>query len=122
MVKLDEIREAITEIEEQGVSFQNCERLAALYTIIDHKLNEINPVIQEYSEILPSYQLYCKVKRKYEMKDIDEETVRVAVKTLCEEIKDFLVILYSNTNTEMERAEIKKMLNSLNFFDNKINM
>lgn len=115
MIKLDEIHDAIEEIEERGVTFQNCERLAALYTIVDHQLNKVNPVIQEYSDILPSYQLYCRIKRKYELKEVTDEALRVAAKTLCDEIKDFLLVLYGNTNTDLERAELKKLLNSLKF-------
>lgn len=115
MINLREIQETIRELEDRDSSFQNCERLAALYTIIDHHKDVSSPVIQEYSEILPSYQLYCKVKRKHELNELNDEAVKVAAKTLCGEIKDFLMVLYGNTSTEMEREELRKMLNSLDF-------
>lgn len=115
MINLKEIRETIEELEDRDNSFQNCERLAALYTIIDHHVNNNSPVIQEYSDILPSYQLYCKVKTKYELKELNEEAVSVAMKTLCKEIKEFLQVLYSNTEMEQERIELRSMLKSLTF-------
>ncbi len=116
MIDLNEIRDTINELEDSdNISFNTCEKLAALYTILDHHRNEANPVIQEYSEILPSYQLYCKIKRKFELHEINDEAVRVAIKSLCGEIKDFLNILYGNTSTELEREELQKMLKSLLF-------
>jgi len=115
MINLKEIRETIEELEDRDNSFQNCERLAALYTIIDHHVNNSSPVIQEYSDILPSYQLYCKIKTKYELKELNEEAVSVAMKTLCKEIKEFLQVLYSNTEMEQERMELRSMLKSLTF-------
>lgn len=115
MINLKEIKETIEELEERDNSFQNCEKLAALYTIVDHHKNISSPILQEFSDILPSYQLYCKVKKKYELKEIPEESLKVAAKTLCGEIKDFLVVLYANTNTEEERSEIKNMIKSLKF-------
>ena len=116
MLDLNEIRDTINELEDSdNISFNTCEKLAALYTILDHHLNDRSPVIQEYSEILPSYQLYCKIKRKFELNEINDEAVRVAIKSLCSEIKDFLMILYSNTSTDLERNELQKMLKSLTF-------
>lgn len=37
------------------------------------------------------------------------------MRSLCVEIGEFLQIIYSNTNMEEERKELKSMLNNLNF-------
>lgn len=70
---------------------------------------------KEYADILPTYQLYCTLKRKYELNEITKEAVIVAMRSLCVEIGEFLQIIYSNTNMEEERKELKSMLTNLNF-------
>ena len=123
MLDLVEIESTVRELENQETNFVNCEKLAILYTILDYHSKDksqerptiVNQVVQEYSDILPSYQAYCNIKRKYELHEITEEAVQIGIQNLCKEIKEFLITLYGNTNTQLERNVINNMLKSLDF-------
>ena len=120
MLDVQEITDTIQDLKNQKTTFETCQKLAILYTVLDHLDSapskvQTNEVVREYSDILPSYTSYCNIKRKYELNEISSETVKVAVKNLCQEIKEFLKIIYSNTDMELERVELRNMLNSLEF-------
>ncbi len=111
MVDLSEINTAIKELENQKLTFDLCQKLSSLYIIKDHY--KVGAVIEEYNDILPSYQKFCEIKRQYQMSETSEESVYKQLELLCSEISEFLQILYHNTDTQHERDIIEKMLKNI---------
>lgn len=119
---LIEIQNAIYRLESGDTTFENCEKLANLYTIVNNfpqDDDDSDDVVEEYNDILPSYDAYCEAKREYQMgshNDID--VIQAKMQILCKEIKEFLCTLYSGTDSESER---KAILNMINDFLNTVN-
>ena len=116
-MNLEEINNTIEALENSSTTFGNCEKLASLYICRDHMMAthpDSNPAVEkEYNDILPQYQQYCTVKRRYQLHEITEEPVIASMMNVCTEIKEFIQILYSNTNMENERIQIHNMLTEL---------
>lgn len=108
-MNLDEIDNTISSLEKSETTFSNCERLAHLYVVREH-LSNIDKVVSEYNDILPSYKKYCEVKAKFQRNEISESCVGKYMSRVCQEIYEFLLILYNNTDTQDERDNIKTML------------
>ncbi len=68
---------------------------------------------KELNDILPQYKKYIDIKRRYQLGELSEVTVENSIKLLAQELKEFLLILYRNTDMPMERASIKKMLDEV---------
>lgn len=117
-MNLEEINNTIEALENSSTTFGNCEKLASLYICREHLTKAPPPetniqVEQEYSDILPQYRQYCSVKRRYQLHEISDEPVISSMMRVCTEIKEFIQILYSNTDTENERIQIHNMLSEL---------
>jgi hypothetical protein len=54
-------------------------------------------------ELLPSYYTYIDTKQKYQHKDVTKEKTLDVLNSLSQEIKNFLLVLYRNTDTPEER-------------------
>ena len=108
MVDLTEIDATIKELENQTLTFDLCQKLSTLYIIRDHY--KAGVVIDEYNDILPSYQKFCNVKRQYQLSETSEDSVYKQLELLCSEISEFLQTLYHNTDTQHERDIIESML------------
>ncbi len=111
MINLAEIDTAIAELENQELTFDLCQKLSCLYIIKDHYKS--NEVIKEYNDILPSYQKFCEVKRKYQLSEVSETSMYKQLELLCSEISEFLQTLYHNTDTQHEHDIIENMLKSI---------
>ncbi len=144
MITLKELTADIAELESQPTTFQNCERLAVLYTIQDRLQKEtkqpqnisyscvaepqesVNAEIKSVETstksvntetanvILPSYSRYVDTKRQYQQGEISKEKVLKNLETLSDEIKDFLKRLYRNTDTPEERNILSKTITEIN--------
>ncbi|MCH5211010.1 MAG: hypothetical protein J1F01_08625 [Oscillospiraceae bacterium] len=119
MLNLEEINSTIKKLEDGETTFANCEKLAALYTVRKHFKGEEkqsrdsdmgDDVTTELSDILPQYKKYCEAKRKYKQHETTEQPVIFAMANVCLEIKEFIKSLYSSTDMEAERDQIRQMV------------
>lgn len=111
MLDLEEIDKTIQELENGETNFGTCQKLSYLYIVREH-LTENNAVIAEYNDILPSYSKYCEIKRRFQLNELPDTAIQPAILAVCKEVKEFLLILYNNTDTENERELLQEMLNS----------
>ena len=65
---------------------------------------------RELNDILHQYREYCAVKRQYQLGRATDELVVASMRLVCKEVKEFLLILYQNTDTKIERNMIRRML------------
>ena len=126
-MNIEEINNTVIELENGPTSFASCQKLASLYIIQDRynktdteiKNVEEEPkpdkVKQELSDILPQYQRYREIKRKFQLGEVTENAVLNSVDAVCREIKEFLRTLYGSTDMQEERDAIIKMVQSLVF-------
>lgn len=112
MLNLTEINNTIEELEHGNTTYDSCIKLAALYTVRD-KLNT-DTVIEEYHDILPQYQHYVSVKRKYQLGELTDKAIIHSIDSVCQELFEFIQTMYSCTDTDIERTAIKAMINRLN--------
>ena len=112
-----EINNTVVELENGDTNFANCQKLASLYIIQDRYNRNIpsNNVENELNDILPQYQNYCTVKRKYQLNEVTENAVINSIYKVCDEITEFLKTLYGSTDMQEERDAIIQMIKSLNF-------
>lgn len=101
----------IKELSAQDLTYTNCRNLAALYTLRDHLTD--NEIEKEYNDILPEYQKYREIKTKYQMNKLPEDAVTESIKSVCQEIYEFIRIIYTSTDTNKERTEIRKLIEKL---------
>lgn len=120
MLSLDEIDGMITELENTLQSFTDLQRLADLYIIKDVQKSRSNSIVdasnatlQELNDILPQFKNYCMIKKRYQLNELPKQTVVYAMKDVCKELNEFLHILYSNTDMQEEREEIKNLIANL---------
>ena len=118
---LEVIEEMIQDIEKSGNSLSNARSLASLYILKLMKENRFKTLLRasdsverELNDILPTYNYYVDTKRRYQRKEIDSTLVLEALKDVCQEIKEFLLMLYSCTDMQEERNELTNMLRELN--------
>ncbi len=119
---LEVINDMIQDIEQSDNSLSNARSLASLYILrlvyekrLKTQINASHDNVQrELDDILPSYNYYIDTKRRFQLKELDKNLVIEALKDVCIEIKEFIQILYSNTDIQTERDTIKEMLSDLN--------
>ena len=115
MLNVAEIDEEIKRFEERELTRSNCETLASLYIIkyfyMNQPMNVVqeDKVIDEYEDILPSYNRYKHMKAKFQMKEVSKEAVQESLEFVCKEIKEFISTLYTNSDMEEERNIIIAM-------------
>ena len=68
---------------------------------------------KEYADIQPRYHEYCDVKREYQLNNIPVSALETSVVYLCKEIKEFMQVLYSNSDTEFEKTAFKNVLREM---------
>ena len=106
-----DINNYIKELEEDIFNFDNIQDLAYLY-IIRNNFQKDNVTI-ELNDILPEYHKYIEVKKKYQLKQVTEEALIDAVKSVCKEIREFVLTIYNNTDMEKERKQIRFIIEDL---------
>ncbi len=95
-------------------SYESCQKLASLYIIKDHLRPETqNTADKELLDVLPSYNRYVAIKTNYQLGNAGEKAVEIAFKSVCQEIFEFIVALYSGTNSKEERQHIFTLLKKL---------
>ena len=107
MINLELIQRTIEELERSDTTFSNCEKLADLYIIRDHLIEEVET---ESAELLPSYTRYCETKTRYQKREVGKDLMLDSFQSVVREIGDFLQILYSHTDTQEEREMISIIL------------
>lgn len=117
MLNLEDINNTIQDLENGSTTFDTCNKLASLYIVRQNLQKVVEPKAQsvetELQDILPQYRRYCNIKRRYQLKELTESAVYDAMNRVCTEIKEFLHILYSSTDTQTERNMIKELLQDL---------
>lgn len=114
MLDIDAITETIAELENAETTFSTCEKLAALYTVLEHFSTPADVVQKELGDIMPQYQMYKQVKRRYKMGEVTEQAIVMAMHDTCKEISEFIQTLYSSTDIPQERDEIRQLIQELN--------
>ena len=113
MLDLHEIEDTIKDIENKNTTLDNC-RILADMLIIQHFYNSSkNGVEEELSDILPQYRNYCRIKRRYQLKEVSETQVLNSLRLVCSEIEDFFHTLYSSTDMPEEREQLKGLIQGL---------
>ena len=111
---IDIIEQNIQDLENADTSFCNVEELAMLYIVQDHLKNRLQTQIEdELDDILPVYKKYIDVKQKFQLNQVDDTAVLHYFSLVCQEIKEFLLTLYSGTSTLKERKQLYKMLTEI---------
>lgn len=116
-MNIKDIDKEISTLENSVYSLSNVRNLSALYNVREHLSNAIqskpDALQRELDDILPQYRLYCDIKRQYQLGKTSEEDVIRAMRNVCKEIYEFLLLLYQNTDMSIERKQLKSMLNDL---------
>lgn len=114
------IDSTIDELEQSETNFSNCDKLAMLYIIKDHykkyppvSRGLYDEVEEELNDIAPQYKKYCELKRDYQLGNIQKDAVLHSLKLVTIEIKEFITILYNNTDMKEERDELKNMITTI---------
>lgn len=111
---LAEVNDAIKELQESSLTLSNARNLSALINVRDYLQNVTQSVPdsleRELNDILPQYKEYCAVKRQYQLGRATDDLVVASMRLVCKEVREFLLILYQNTDTQIERNMIKRML------------
>jgi len=107
------IKEAIKELEQSDTVVDNIQELASLYIVAQNMKQGLNPVVTELNEILPAYNKYIQVKRKYQLGEIAEDAVCINIRNVCQEIRDFMCTLYAGTDMGKERRYIRGLIQDL---------
>lgn len=114
---INTINNLIKDIENSETTLSNIRNLSALYNVrnilLNNKEETQTQTETELKDILPSYLGYINIKRKYQLHKTTNENVIIAMKALCNEIKEFIQTLYSSTDTPQERDIIKEMLKEM---------
>ena len=113
-MNLAEVNEAINELRNSCLTLSNARNLSALINVRDYLQNATqrkpDSLERELNDILPQYKEYCAVKRQYQLGRATDDLVVASMRLVCKEVKEFLLILYQNTDTKIERNMIKRML------------
>lgn len=110
-MNIKELNNMIQELENSDQSLSNIRNLSSLYIVRKHLTEStVDSVTTELDDILPSYIEYVNTKRKYQLHEITEQSVYIKLEQVCKEIKEFLHILYSNTDTAKEREMLRKLI------------
>lgn len=116
-MNIAEVDEAINELQESSLTLSNARNLSALVNVREYLQNAIqskpDSLEAELNDVLPQYKNYCEVKRQYQLKQASEDDIVIALRKVCKEVKEFLLILYQNTDMKIERTMIKNMMSDV---------
>ena len=115
---LQVIRNTIQDLENADNTFDNCAKLASLYIICNEaekwKIDTKSTTTEsELKDILPAYKQYIQAKRNYQLNGTSEDQTSKYMGFLCKEIYEFVVSLYSSTDTPDERNHIRNLISNL---------
>ena len=116
-MNLAEVNEAIQELQESSLTLSNARNLSALLNVRDYLQNSAQSfpdnLEHELNDILPQYKNYCEVKRRYQLNQASDDDIVIAMRSVCKEVKEFLLILYQNTDTKIERIMLIYMVSEV---------
>lgn len=114
-MNLNIINELIDDLEKEDASLSNIRNLSALYNVKSHLLGteKYDSTVKELKDILPSYLSYVDIKKQYQLHKLPEQELYSAMEILCKEIKEFLLMLFSSTDTEAERKFLHIIIEEL---------
>lgn len=107
------IEDAITILESDDTTVDNVAELASLYIVRANYKQAKNETVKELNEILPAYSHYIEMKTLYQTGKQDANPMVDSFKMVCKELRDFIITLYSGTDTYKERRELKAMLKTV---------
>ena len=121
MVDITTIEDTLEElVNDAPTTFETCEKIAHLTITRDLLKSRLNRtregserVLNELHDILPSYSKYVDTKKRYQQYEVVEQMVVIAMQNLCDEIADFIITLYRNTESEAEREAIENMIDEV---------
>ena len=121
MVDITTIEDTLEElVNEAPTTFETCEKIAHLTITRDLLKSRLNRtregserVLNELHDILPSYNKYVDTKKRYQQYEVVEQMVVIAMQNLCDEIADFIITLYRNTESAEERETIETMIDEI---------
>ena len=115
------IEDNIKELENSITNVDNVQELANLYIVREHIIRRnTNPVDKELNDILPAYTKYCSTKQSYQLNQVPEDAVIHDMVLLCQELKDFVLTLYSSTDFYKERKILLNMIEGLQLTANSV--
>lgn len=108
------IKEAIQSLETEETTPESVSELAALYTVYKGLTEKsVDPVESELDDILPYYRKYRDIKRRYQLNQAIDSEVIHGIKDVCQELKEFIDLLYYSTDMNKERLCLKKLIKEL---------
>ena len=113
MLDIDEIKNAVEQLENQPITFDTCQKLANLYAILEHADKQSSHDADSEDIILPHYSKYCELKGKYQMRELGSVPVLDSLAALCFDFEKLILTLYSTTDMEDERIIITESLTNL---------
>jgi len=121
MVDITTIEDTLEElVNDAPTTFETCEKIAHLTITRDLLKSRLNRtregserVLNELHDILPSYNKYVDTKKRYQQYEVVEQMVVIAMQNLCDEIADFIITLYRNTESAEEREAIETMIDEI---------
>lgn len=113
-MNIKDIETTITELENGPTTYDSCQKLASLYVVRSNLSGvELDTTVTEYHDILPMYNKYVDTKRLYQMQKVSITEVNASMTQLCKEVKEFLLMLYNNTESASERGQIRDMIDAV---------
>ena len=116
-MNLVEVNKEINELLNSPLTLSNARNLSALIVVQSYLQNAIqsepDSLKQELNDILPRYKEYCEVKQRYQRNQASDDELIIALRRVCKEVKEFLLILYQNTDLQIERTMIKNMVSEV---------
>lgn len=113
-MNLAEVNKEINELLNSPLTLSNARNLSALIVVQSYLQNAIqsapDSLEQELNDILPRYKEYCEIKQRYQRNQASDDELIIAMRRVCKEVKEFLLILYQNTDMQIERTMLKAML------------
>lgn len=113
MLDLEEINNTIMELENGDTTFDTCIKLAALYTVREKQIIPKTNTEKELSDILPAYRKYVDVLKAYQMGNSSDKALLDCTQLVCQELKEFILSLYSSTDGQNFRHYIEETLQDL---------
>lgn len=113
MLDFQDIQDTIARLEKEPTNLPNCKALASLYIVRDHIASQSEnishqSVSEPHLEILPNYRDYCSKKEHLQKKIITKQEALPCIKGICSDLKEFAKMLVANSDSEDERAELRK--------------
>lgn len=109
-MNIREISETIKELEDGETTFDNCIKLASLYTVMEKFKSDTE---YKLNELLPQYRMYTAVKHEVDIGKLSMDDLMFATKSICKSVEEFIKTLFDNTSYNEEKIIIRDMVSEL---------